>query len=442
MTAERRGPDAEATRRRAFLLTVCLYGAVSLAISLAAMVAFNRGARPASLFALANFVGPTAQTLLAGKGLSVCSEGLGTLGNPICFHAARMPVPSAVIALGVGLLGDDSARVGLFKLVLLLVPLELSAWIALKRLPASGSHRAMGFVVLLLPFLITAFLADVVNLQVEEGYSYSLLALPAALALFGGPGRVGRRRTLLFALSAAGLYLAKSSMAPAVAVLTVAFLWPARRQMGVVAATLGMVLLAAGGWAMWQHHAAGRYTFGTSIDGVNLHKGNDAIFLEHYPPQGGETLDLYDPTLNHGLFFPDEWSFNDYHQRAAVKFIRTHPRATLVGAWRKLAVVLFSVRKMGSKPSTGAMKAVEGAGMLLFRLLFWMALGLSIRAFMRGDRDGSRYAAGTFLLLVAAVALPYVIGFAYTRHISVLIYPAALLLCRFLAEPSQEQRLR
>lgn len=438
MRAERRGIDAEGNGRRAFLV----YLSVSLAISLAAMVAFNRPLRHTSLFVLANFVGPTAETLLAGKGLSVCSEGLGTLGNPICFHAARMPLPSAVIALGVRLLGNNYLRVGLFKLLLLLVPLELAAWIALKRLPAAGSRRALGLVLLLVPFLITAFLADVVNLQVEEGYSYSLLALATALALFGRAGRVSGRRTMLFALSAAGLYLAKSSMAPAVVVLTIAFLWPVRRQTGMVAATLGIVLLAAGGWATWQHHAAGRYTFGTSIDGVNLHKGNDEIFLTHYPPHGGETLDVYDPTLNHGLYFPNEWSFNDYHQRAAIVFIRTHPRATLVGTWRKLAVVLFSVRKLGSKPGTGAMQVVEDGGILLFRLLFWAALGLSARALGRREGAERRYAGATFLLLVAAVALPYVVGFAYTRHISVLIFPAALMLCWFLAEPARDQALR
>ncbi len=438
MTAERRRAGAEESGRRVFLL----YLAISLAISLAAMVAFNWVARHTSLFVLANFVGPTAETLLAGKGLTVCSEGMGTLGNPICFHAARMPLPSAVIAMGVRLVGDDYLRGGLFKLLLLLVPLEMAAWIALERLPAVGARRTLGCVLLLLPFLITAFLADVVNLQVEEGYSYSLLALATALAIFRPAGATSWRRTMLFAASVALLYLAKSSMAPAVVVLTIAFLWPMRRQTGMVAATLGMVVLAAAGWAMWQHHAAGRYTFGTSIDGVNLHKGNDEIFLAHYPPHGGETLDIYDPALNHGLYFPDEWRFNDYHQRAAAVFIRTHPRATLVGAWRKLAVVLFSVRKLGSRPGTGAMKVVEDGGMLLFRLLFWAALGLSVRALSRGPMGGQRYAAATFLLLIAAVALPYVVGFAYTRHISVLIYPSALMLCRFLAEPAADKALR
>ncbi len=405
------------------------------------MVAFNWAARHTWVFVLLNFVGPTAETLLHGKGLTVCSEGLGTLGNPICFHAARMPLPSAVIALGAALLGDSYLRVGLFKLLLMLAPIELAAFLAIRRLPAARSRQLAGAGVLLLPFLTTAFLADVVNLQVEEGYTYGLLALLTALVLFRTEGRISWRRALVFGLAAAGLYLAKSSMAPAVLVLTLAFLWPARRQTGVVAGTLGLVLLAVAGWAAWQHHAAGRYTPGTSIDGVNLHKGNDELFLAHYPPRNDETLDIYDPGLNRGLYFPDEWSFNDYHQRAAIVFIKTHPRQTLEGAWRKLQVVFFSLRKLGSKPHTGVMEAVETGGMVLFRVLFWAALLLSLRTLVRVRDSSTRSAAAMFLLMVAAVALPYVVGFAYTRHISVLIYPSALLLCRLLAQAPRNHRL-
>jgi hypothetical protein len=45
-----------------------------------------------------------------------------------------------------------------------------------------------------------------------------------------------------------------------------------------------------------------------------------------------------------------------------------------------------------------------------------------------------RLVAGIFLALVVACALPYVAGFAYTRHISILIYHAALMCCWMLVE--------
>jgi hypothetical protein len=49
-----------------------------------------------------------------------------------------------------------------------------------------------------------------------------------------------------------------------------------------------------------------------------------------------------------------------------------------------------------------------------------------------------RVASGVFLAVVAACALPFLAGFAYTRHVSILIYPAALFCCRVLCEPYNE----
>ena len=50
---------------------------------------------------------------------------MGTRGNPICFHAARMPMTAMVVALGMRLLGDHYLRVACFKTLLLLLPIEL-----------------------------------------------------------------------------------------------------------------------------------------------------------------------------------------------------------------------------------------------------------------------------------------------------------------------------
>src|SRR6202011_1955951 len=125
-------------------------------------------------------------------------------------------------------------------------------------------------------------------------------------------------------------YLAKSAMAPAVIVLLLAYLLTNRRT-GPRVLVLLLVMAAPVGWALRQRHASGRYSIGTSFDGINLHKSNNPQFLERYPPPPRETLDHFDPELNRGLHFDDEWSYNDYHQKAALEFLRSHPRATLQG---------------------------------------------------------------------------------------------------------------
>ncbi len=224
-----------------------------------------------------------------------------------------------------------------------------------------------------------------------------------------------------------------------------------------------LVVAAPLGWALHQHHASGRYSIGTSLDGINFHKGNNEGFLRNYPPRQSDSLDWYDFNLNQGLHFTGEWTYNDFHRRAAFTYLTTYPRQTLAGDLRKLNVLFFSCRKYGSTASHGAARLFEEAGLLLFRLIFWTAILSSIYLLFRlGPRQKSRISsgapaaftgpervfvplhlnfsrlrvprllAGIFVATVVACTVPYVAGFAYTRHVSILIYPSALFCCRLL----------
>jgi hypothetical protein len=289
---------------------------------------------------------------------------------------------------------------------------------------------------LLAPFAITAFLADVTNILVDEGYSYSFLAAAVALLFFASQlrGRLGR--ALLFAVALDGLYLSKSGMLPVIVVLMVGFVL-VEQCVGLRWLVVVLVAAAPLGWALHQHHASGRFSVGTSLDGINLHKGNNAGFLEHYPSPHGDSMDWYDFEMNRGLYFGDEWSFNDYHERAALDYLWSHPRETLEGDVRKVNVLFFAVEKVGSTASHGARKLVEDAGMVVFRLMLWAAILSAIYLVFRARGVGRRplrVASGVFLAVVAACSLPFLVGFAYTRHVSVLIYPAALFCCCVLCE--------
>ena len=407
---------------------------VSFLISLLAVVQFDRSSARQSLLDLTNLVGPTTASLLQGHGMTACTVLLGTPGDPICFHGGRMPVPTLVVAGGIRLLGDRFVPVAVLKTLLLLLPLEGAIYVTCMGAQLRRREWVIGLF-LLTPFGITAFLANVVNLQVEEGYTYSFMALLTALVLFRNGRETwlrsnGLGEAVVFGIAVCGLYLSKSSMAPAAAVLTMAYLLRVRRtEARVIAAALA--LAAPFGWAVHQHHATGRFSLGTSIDGLNLRKGNDPGFLDRYPPAPGETLDGYDTVLNEGRHFNDEWSFDDFHRYAAIAYIGEHPELTARGDVRKLEMIFVSVRKYGSGASHGAMLAIELLGMAVFRLLFWAAIVASAAGLVSRWRD-LRWEGAFFLLLLGAVALPYVIGFAYTRHVSVLIYPSVLMCCRAL----------
>jgi hypothetical protein len=426
---------------RSYLLLAVLIAA-SVAAALGTAWNFDHGNAGKSLFSLSNLVGPTTESLLHGSGLTACTEDMGTPHNPICFHAGRMPLPSLVVTLGVRLLGNHYLQVAFFKTLLLLLPIEFAIYLVWLRMPRSPRRRAAITLLLLAPFAMTPFLANVVNLQVEEGYSYSFLAMAVALLFFGvrrtdsQVAASGIGQAFLLALALDGLYLAKSAMAPAAIVLLLAYLITNRRT-GPRVLLLLLVVAAPIGWALHQHHASGRYSIGTSLDGINLHKSNHPQFLKRYPPLPGDTLDRFDAELNRGLYFDDEWSFNDYHQKAALDFLLHHPRATLQGDLRKLNVLLFSVKKIGSAQDHGAALLFGTAGLILFRLILWAAILSALYAVLRPrlpSNPSLRTAGAIFLALVAACALPYLVGFAYTRHASILIYPAVLMCCRMLVE--------
>lgn len=421
---------SQMVRSRRLLAGIVL---ASIFISLAAASVFNRYSVVRPLFKLSDMAGPATESLLEERGLTVCTEAMGTPGNPICFHAAHMPMTSVVLALGIRLLGNHYLPVAFFKVLLLLIPVELAIWMVWRRIPLDPKQRLATAFLLFAPFAITAFLSCVVNLAVEEGYSYSFLTLAVAILFFSE--KLDLRVTFLFAITLDCLYLSKSAMVPAMIVLLIGYLLMQRRW---TLRLLVVVLAAAApaGWAVYQHHASGRYTLGTSLDGINLHKGNNAWFLEHYPPPAGDTLDRFDRDLNHDLHFTDEWSFNDYHRHAAIDYVVHHPGETVQGDLRKLDVLLISVNKVGSQGLHGAIGALwETVTLILCRLILWAAIVLSLHALFNAAmrRDPSRrLAAGIFLALVAACALPYVAGFAFTRHASVLIYPASLMCCRML----------
>jgi hypothetical protein len=426
------------------LLWTLLFAPVMMSLSGVWILDHAKANKP--LFSMTNLVGPTTRSLLAGEGLTACTEDMGTQGNPICFHAARMPMSAMVVALGMRLFGDHYLRVACFKTLLLLLPVGLCIYLVWRCLPRSGGRRLSVVLLLLAPFAMTAFLADVTNILVDEGYLYGLLALAVALLFFDAPTRLtigGLSRALLFAAAVDGVYLSKSGTLPVVVALTVGFFMVERR---AALRWLVVVLVAAAplGWAVHQHHASGRYSVGTSFDGINLHKGNNAGFLEHYPPRRGDSMDWYDFELNRGLYFGDEWSFNDYHQKAALDYLRAHPRETLEGDVRKANVLFLAVEKSGGTATYGVRKLIEDGGMVVFRLMLWIAILGAIyllfrrRGPNRRSHRSLRVASGVFLAVVAACALPFLAGFAYTRHVSILIYPAALFCCRVLSEPYNE----
>ena len=395
-----------------------------------------------SIYNLSNLIGPLTYQLVHHAGFVTCTDAMQIPGNVICFHVHRMPLPPLLLAGLVNIFGDRYRAVNLAKIALVLVPMAAAFSLLWKQLlhVRRLALRWQVFLLMLVSMMLPTLLVDIIHMQVEEGYSFCLLAYAVAVLLFGGRElQTNIGAAILFALSVAGLYLTKSSMILVCFFLVGYYCWRVRPRYLRVTVVL-ITLCAPMGWGFYSLHATGRFTVGTSLDGINLHKGNNALFLDRYPPANDGSLDQYDAQLNDRKIFPDEWAWNDYHMHAALVFLKTHPVNDLQGDLRKANIFFVSFRKIGSERYTGTLAAVTAGSMVLFRLLLWSACTLALFTLFSGPAE-QRRAAVLYIGVVVTGAAPYIVGFAFTRHASVLILPSTLYLAYWLihAEGDREK---
>jgi hypothetical protein len=385
-----------------------------------------------SVFGLANLVGPTAYSLINHGDLYV---NLGPMGfEGIGANGARMPlVPALVAALTLILGTDDILPIGFAKILLTQLPVAVTSYIVFRRTPPS--KRILGSLILLLPFLSTPVMANVVSMQVEEGWAYGLIALTFAMLAFGHQPETGDathtpppwHHALGFAFAVCLIYLTKSSYVLFCVGLCAGYAWVNRRGLAHALLPLAALCLTLGAWGTYQLKESGRFHIGTSLDGINLHKGNNAQFLDRYPPAPGSNLDEFDKELNKGQVFTNEWAFDSFHKERAAAFIKQNPAATAEAFGRKAYQYFFSLQKIGSSDATGWRSYWEQASLVLFRAANLGAMAWALFGLFFGRIGRAKWSiALLYLGTCALVAAPYLIGFAYTRHASVLFIPTAI----------------
>jgi hypothetical protein len=424
-------PPQKTSAAETWLFPVYFYVCAFLTATCAALVLHKNQQK--TLAAISNFMGSLVENLAHGGAYVTCSSGMTAAGDVLCFHANRMPLPPFLLLGLIHIFGDRYRAVELAKIAIVLLPVAAAfalAWTA----PRPISRRRTQIlipIVLLSSLLLPTQLIDVINMQVEEGYSFCLLAYTLAVLLFGMRRQAGKmfmpwRTTLFFAIGVLFLYLTKSSMIAVSLFLVLSFCWQVRdlhKRMAVVL----IFLCGPVSWGLYTFRT-GHFSIGTSVDGINLHKGNYYEFLDRYPPPPGISLDPYDAGLNRGKFFTDEWTFNAYHMRLAEDYMRAYPVRTMRALLWKAEVFFLSVHKIGSERYSGWLGWMTTASMLCFRLLLWTACGLAAWLLWRGPAT-VRWPAFLYLGTTFSIALPYLIGFALTRHASVLVLPSALFLC-------------
>lgn len=232
-------------------------------------------------------------------------------------------------------------------------------------------------------------------------------------------------------LALAALVLAKSSMrllGPAALVLTLrrrdrrAFAWQALLCLGAFVA-VGLI----------NQQITGRFRFGSWQNGYNLYKGNNPLTLQVYPFQ---TVDRISEPVAAIVDWRDPWAAGDAYTVLTLEFWRDQPAATcrlfMLRAWRMFLAV--SDAELGQEgPVILAGKMIGAVYMVFFRAVQLLALGYALwaaavwarRRRAGADSEAARqgWPAVCFLVFTLCYSAPYLVGFAYERHVLPLIAP-------------------
>jgi hypothetical protein len=361
------------------------------------------------------------------------------LDRSTCARASRMPL----LPVGYALIWRAGARslvsLGVVKnLVLAAVLLPCLAYHL-----AGETRRRWRWLIaagLSAVFLSPYYLRTAADVQAEEALLYDLL-LAATFLLLGITRRMAGGRAVHpgvpCALAGIGcaLYLLKSSTLLAAACLVLAgAVLGCRGRPRTRAIVLAMFAGTIVGWGVRNQVTTGRFSIGTSFDGSNLYRGWHPLTARLYPEVSLDRLintpavELADgqvirvPATRGRETFANEWAWSDHYRADAIRWARGNPADLLAVTAEKAWVFFADVRAYPVSAAAGFRRRdfaawMQGAGMAwmgLVRLAQLSCVVLLVLLFRASRREG--WLASAPVPLLAAYAIPCLIGFAYQRH--------------------------
>ncbi|HVS15552.1 MAG TPA: hypothetical protein VMV46_16630 [Thermoanaerobaculia bacterium] len=348
--------------------------------------------------------------------------------GPACARAHRMPALPTLLAALARVVGPETAPVAVARSALVAPWAVLALWLGARRsrgAPWAARSALVAGVLLCPPWLVHTLLP-----VPEESLLNPLAAAITAVLLWGR----GRPAALGLGLLVGLLVLTKSGLWPLGAILCVGAHVRLGGWRGAWPSWLALAL-AALGWSAWVASTGGPFAPVTSLDGWNLHKGNNPRVLEVYPAHSLDRLSPWLAAQAPTSVAESEWAAHRYHAAQGLRFWRERPglalRGTLVKAWAFFARVELP---SAQEPAWRRVASWLSLPFLIgFRLLLAAVLWRALRTLGSKPRCLDPW---LLLAAVAAYALPAIVGFAYERHALVLLAPTALLALHRLEQRS------
>lgn len=357
-----------------------------------------------------------------------------------CNYSSRMPVVPALLAGLAEGVGTHTANVAIAKVLLT----SLISCLFLAVLSLDVRLSLWQLVLLYGLYFGPQALKHAASIGYEDSFLVDfMLCFGIAVSYLIRPALTGSntRRTLM-AITAVALgclmYFSKPTGLPLLLVTVALAL--AARQLSWTAKAACVVLVAVP-MVLWVAHTettGGTMRLSVSYNGENLFRGYNSSSLLMYPHINLDRLfdstsgTLWDGTVvaiansAHQDCFSDEWSWNDHYAAAAQDWLRQHPAAALkflgIKAWFALVDYRFTPGDM--QESGAAIRFAANAWMLFARGVFFALLIVLLAEIVQGRYHQALWT----LALVGAAFAPFIIVFAYQRHVVPLLVLAGTLL--------------
>lgn len=374
----------------------------------------------------------------------------------LCVYATRMPLLPLFYAALAKFLGIQSVQIAIAKCTLTAGLLT----VFLRSLTRDMRFSIPAVLLAYALYLGPQVLKHAASLEYEEGLLVDLeacFAIAVAYLLTPDLTPVNAKRlgmACAAVLLGTAMYFIKTTALPLLVVSIALVLSSRDLQWRPKMILLLCTLAPFAGWAAHNYSSSRGIQLSSSWNGENLYRGSSSEGLALYPEVLLDRLfDSAHATLSDGRIvllqalksqrcFTDEWAWSRYYTERARSWSEHHPADALKFVGHKAWVALFELRhtpyRMTAEgPDTEYPLAIATAmfvWMGFARLVFWTLVALLVRDVWRGNVLRSAW---TLALLGAGLA-PYVLVFAYQRHIvPLLVMAGLLLLALYLGEPRQ-----
>jgi hypothetical protein len=384
-----------------------------------------------SVFDIPYNLGPLIKNIITNNTYAEC--GIYGMSKDFCFTAHRMPfIPYFLSAIAY--FNQDYLFVKLIKNLIFVSLFWLSIyyiWIYAKNVRPPILLLILGFT-LSFPSLNS----DLWALHLEGAYLIPFISLLFVNILLAEKVKNGQLlkvqnqpKFLVLAIINSLVFLTKSGMAPLSITFCLLYYW-ATRNFKVFTIFACSLLVASLGWGLFNLHNSGVFTTSSSLDGLNLYKGNNELTSTLYPLGNLDILDqkrLILPEVN----LSDEWAYDRYYRSKAIEFIKSHPLETLKLSSAKFYNAFISINRTptGGRLSLSNFLSLATLYRLIFRIMFAVCLFYAVKYTLskKGkallEAEERAVISAAYICFVFVFSAPFLVGFAYERHITPLIVP-------------------